>query len=661
MNELIHSESPYLLQHKAHPIHWKIWNDVNLETAIKEDKLLIISIGYSSCHWCHVMAHECFEDQMVAETMNTHFISFKIDREENPDIDAIYMNALQLMTRQGGWPLNIVALPNGYPIWGCTYLPKDQWIHQLDQLQKLYKEDKERVLEYADQLHQHLHLTNQLDFILDQQQNVSFTQLIDNWKKTFDWEYGGTDRAPKFIMPTHWGFLFEYNKTDNQFDKYIQLSLEKIALSGIQDPIEGGFYRYSVDHYWHIPHFEKMLYDQSQLISVYTQAAITYNKPVFQKTALSIYNFLINNWKSKDGGYYGSYDADSFDFNGKSVEGFYYTITKNELENLSKQNIEVLKYFYGISEEYLWEDNYFHLQNINDLYKTSQHFSISIDQVEQIIEAYHVELSNIRLKKRKPNLDTKIINSWNALLLSSFVDLFWLSPSLDLEKNIHQLFNYISTKCINEKHYIYHTDTQKEASPLLEDYAYCIHAFFKYYQITLDAHILIEAKQLLDTAIDLFYDNEQQFFLSHLRTQLHIVSQIEIEDNVIPSANSVMADNLYLAFVIFDNQYYKKIASTMIDKVTNATDSLSVYSNWYRLSLKWPNSFSYLISNDYSVETLHNLKRKSKDTNMFLIKNNDLLPISKNYKSMVFEQIQICGIDRCYVSTTNFNTLFNYK
>lgn len=272
-NQLSNSYSPYLLQHAENPVNWQPWNNENIHEALTKNKLLIISIGYAACHWCHVMEKECFENDEVATVMNASFTSFKIDREELPAVDAYYMQALQIMTKQGGWPLNIVALPNGLPVWGATYVPKEQWIDILQQLAVLFEEDPEKMYDYAEKLQNGISLANNTLEIYPKNDNVfNIEPLLENWKKSFDLEFGGYQRAPKFMMPTNINFLHQYSliNKDIFLKKYVELTLTKMAYGGLFDVLEGGFSRYSVDYKWHIPHFEKMLYDNAQLLTTYT-------------------------------------------------------------------------------------------------------------------------------------------------------------------------------------------------------------------------------------------------------------------------------------------------------------------------------------------------------------------------------------------------------
>ena len=257
MNQLISETSPYLLQHANNPVHWKAWNNDSLAQAQKNNKLIIISIGYSACHWCHVMEHESFEDSEVAETMNQHFINIKVDREERPDVDAIYMKAIQIMTGRGGWPLNVVALPDGRPVWGGTYFRKEEWISTLEKLQHLYQSSPEKMIEYAEKLQLCINSMNfsNAEISSDQLNPNCIEQLIKKWQKSFDLDFGGMARAPKFMMPNNYKFLLRYGHQEKHQDilDFVNLTLTKMAFGGLFDTVDGGFSRYSVDMKWHVP------------------------------------------------------------------------------------------------------------------------------------------------------------------------------------------------------------------------------------------------------------------------------------------------------------------------------------------------------------------------------------------------------------------------
>ena len=295
-NNLINETSPYLLQHAYNPVDWNPWNSKYLEKAKKENKLVVISVGYSACHWCHVMERESFEDTVVAKLMNEKYISIKVDREERPDVDNVYMNAVQLMTGSGGWPLNVVTLPDGRPIWGGTYFSKDQWINALDQISKLYEKDPGRLISYADQLEEGV---KSLDIIELNKSKANFNldimkEYLNNWSKKFDLEYGGLAGMPKFMMPNNLHFLLKYSyQTNNtEIQDFVNLTLKKMAFGGVYDQIGGGFSRYSVDNKWHIPHFEKMLYDNAQLVSLYSDAYKATKNELYRKVVYKTIDFV---------------------------------------------------------------------------------------------------------------------------------------------------------------------------------------------------------------------------------------------------------------------------------------------------------------------------------------------------------------------------------
>ena len=324
-NGLINESSPYLLQHAHNPVDWFAWRPEILEKARQENKLLLISIGYAACHWCHVMERECFEDEEVAQTMNFHFINIKIDREERPDVDHIYMDALQMMTGQGGWPLNIVALPDGRPFWGATFVKKEQWIRALEQLARLYREDPEKIEEYATDLARGI---RQINLVTDKtaadiMSDEDLKNLIENWSRHFDTKKGGYNRAPKFMMPGNLDFLLHYawESQEQNIDDYVNTTLTRMAYGGIFDHIGGGFARYSVDTKWHVPHFEKMLYDNALLSSVYAKAYGQSGNELYADIVHRTISFLATELMSEKGGFYSSLDADSLDDEGNLEEG----------------------------------------------------------------------------------------------------------------------------------------------------------------------------------------------------------------------------------------------------------------------------------------------------------------------------------------------------
>jgi uncharacterized protein YyaL (SSP411 family) len=364
-NNLINETSPYLLQHAHNPVNWYAWNDETLELAKKENKLLLISVGYAACHWCHVMEHESFEDSTVASIMNENFINVKVDREERPDVDQVYMNAVQLLTGRGGWPLNCVALPDGRPIWGGTYFPKENWMNALTQLADLYKNEPEKAEEYAVKLTEGIQQSGLIQ-LNEEVANFSKEELqgsIESWLPTMDLKNGGRTGAPKFPMPGNLQFLLRYAvQSDNQqIMDYVNTSLTKIAYGGIFDHVGGGFSRYSVDDHWHVPHFEKMLYDNAQMVSLYAKAYLVTKNPLYKEIVYRTTEFVEAELYKDIGAFYSSLDADSDNEDGELEEGAYYVWKKNELELILGDDFKLFASYYNVNGYGKWEEGKYHL------------------------------------------------------------------------------------------------------------------------------------------------------------------------------------------------------------------------------------------------------------------------------------------------------------
>ena len=592
MNELNLESSPYLLQHANNPVHWKAWNQKSLEKAKQKNKLIIISVGYSACHWCHVMEHESFEDFEVAKTMNDSFINIKVDREERPDVDAVYMKAVQIMTGRGGWPMNVVCLPDGRPVWGGTYFKKTDWINYLEQLQDLYLQQPEKLIDYANKLSDGLkaitvvrNVNDTVDF-----NNETLDLLVQKWQKSFDLDFGGMARAPKFMMPTNYEFLLRYGfqyKNETLLN-FVNLTLTKMAWGGLFDTVEGGFSRYSVDLKWHVPHFEKMLYDNAQLVSLYANAyKLTKNKwykNVIQKTL----SFVETNFLTPEFGFYSALDADSLNANNHLEEGAFYVWTKQELHYLLKNDFDLFSQIFNINEFGYWEnENYVLIQN-ETLEVIAKLNKIEISFLETKKKSWEKLLHSERIKRNKPKLDDKCLCSWNALMLKAYIDVY---KALQEERYLEIALknaDFISSKFLSENGNLYHNykNSTTTINGYLEDYCFVIEAFIGLYQVTLDENWLQTAKQLTDFCFDNFYDQNTQFFrFTSTKDDALITTHFEIEDNVIPASNSVMANNLVLLSVYYGNLYYEKIAQKMLHHVLPNIDYPSAFSNWLNVFL----------------------------------------------------------------------------
>jgi uncharacterized protein YyaL (SSP411 family) len=587
MNELHLETSPYLLQHANNPVNWKGWNANSLALAQKENKLIIVSIGYSACHWCHVMEHESFEDEEVAATMNAHFVSIKIDREERPDIDAVYMKAVQMMTGHGGWPMNVVTLPDGRPIWGGTYFRKNDWINSLERLQEIYTQNPETILEYAQKLHDGLQSISVISKT-ESESDFDFkvlNDLVSKWQKSFDLDFGGMARAPKFMMPTNYEFLlrFGYQTKNQPVLDFVNLTLTKMAYGGLFDTIDGGFSRYSVDMKWHVPHFEKMLYDNGQLISLYANAyKLTRNK-LYKEVIEKTLKFVEKEWLTKEGSFYSALDADSLNKENHLEEGAFYVWTKNELETLLKDDFELFSTVFNVNEFGFWEHkNYVLIQN-QSLEEIAKQQNIPLEALEQKKKDWEQTLYDKRKKRSKPRLDDKCLSSWNAIMLKGFVEAYKAIGTAHYLEIALRNANFIISKIWSPEGNLKHSYKNGKATinGFLEDYAHIIQAFISLYEVTFDEKWLQNAKQLTDYAFDNFYDEKAQFFsfTSHHDDAL-IAEHFEVEDNVIPASNSVMADALFKLGIYFENSHYEKICRQMVQNIIPAANYPSAYSNW---------------------------------------------------------------------------------
>lgn len=592
MNELHLETSPYLLQHANNPVYWKAWNTISLTEAKEKNQLIIISIGYSACHWCHVMEHESFENEAVATVMNSHFINIKVDREERPDVDAVYMKAVQIMTGHGGWPLNIVALPDGRPVWGGTYFRKEEWTETLEQLQKMYQLAPEKMIDYADKLHQGIQAIS----IVENNGNATTNQklqlesLVSKWKKSFDWEFGGLARAPKFMMPNNYQFLlrYAYQNQDAELLEFVNLTLTKMAFGGVFDTVDGGFSRYSVDLKWHIPHFEKMLYDNGQLVSLYSEAYKLTQNPLFKYTIEKTLLFVKKEWKTPEGGFYSALDADSLNDKNHLEEGAFYVWQIPQLKAIIKDDFDLFSQVFNVNSFGLWEEeNYVLIQN-ESLDTIAEINRISVNDLENKKKNWEQLLYSEREKRSKPRLDDKCLTSWNAIMLKGYVDAYKALGNQNYLDIALENANFIIKNLWSNEGHLFHNykNGKSTINGYLEDYCFVIAAFISVYEATWNEKWLQDAKQLLDYSLEHFYDEQQSFFrFTSDKDEALISVHFETEDNVIPASNSVMAKNLNQLSVYFNNPYYEKVAKQMLAILLPTIDYPSAFSNWLDLAL----------------------------------------------------------------------------
>jgi len=650
-NALIKETSPYLLQHAHNPVNWEAWSPDVLNKAKKEDKLLLISIGYAACHWCHVMEKECFEDEEVAQVMNENFINIKIDREERPDVDQIYMDAIQMISGQGGWPLNIVALPDGRPFWGATYVPKDNWIKSLEQLAELYKNDKQRVTEYATDLANGLQAINLVENNMDHEL-YSLEQLdsaVQNWTQYFDTFLGGHKRAPKFMMPNNWDFLLHYATTTNKPEimEFVDTTLTRMAYGGVYDHVGGGFSRYAVDVKWHVPHFEKMLYDNGQLTSLYAKAYAVTKNDLYKDVVAETIAFVKEELLDKSGGFYSSLDADSLGEHGNLEEGTYYVWTKEQLINLLGNDFELFQAYFNINSYGHWEgQNYVLIRDKSDE-EIANSFGIDIETLRKTIKKSLATLKNERNKRPRPRLDDKILTSWNGLMLKGLVDAYrYLENNAYLDLALKNA-EFIERELIKNDGSLYrnHKNGKSTINAFLDDYATVIDAYFSLYEVTFDEKWLKLSKNLLDYTKKHFFDDASgMFFYTSDQDQSLIRRTIEVDDNVISSSNSMMAINLYKFDKLFPSEGYGETSNQMLKNVQKDFNRRAQgFSNWLHLVL-------FQNQNFYEIAILgENYKSMGLDLAKVYVPNSILVASEKDGNLELLKNRTVPGKTLTYV------------
>jgi uncharacterized protein YyaL (SSP411 family) len=646
-NKLINESSPYLLQHAHNPVEWYPWGDEAFEKAEKENKLVLISIGYSACHWCHVMEHESFEDSLTAEMMNKNFINIKVDREERPDVDQVYMNAVQLMTGSGGWPLNCFALPDGRPVYGGTYFPKDKWQQTLTSLQGLKENDPIKLEEYAKNLTAGIQQSELITRNEDPlETKVEFlAQKVNEWSKYWDRKKGGPNRAPKFPLPNNYQFLLEYAflSGDQESMDFVSTTLDQMARGGIYDQIGGGFARYSTDELWKAPHFEKMLYDNAQLVSLYSQAFTATQNPRYKKIVQETLAFIKRELTNKNGGFYSALDADS-----EGEEGKFYVWKKEELkEALTPEEFELAKDFYNVNNKGLWEHgNYILLMDEN-----SDDMLTEDSTLGNKLELIKSKLLARRETRIRPGLDDKILTSWNMLMIEAYLDAYIALEDEQYLNVAEQQMKFIFTNLITEDEGLFHLhkDGKSSINGYLEDYAFTISALLKMYQSTFDESYISQAESLMHYTVKHFLDEESgMFWFKSNKDEQLIAKKQENSDNVIPASNSVMAHNLFILSKLTYNQEFAKTGKQMLSNILPHIEYGQSYSNWLRLYLYETYPFYEIAATGKNFRDLTIELRKTYIPNKLILgaeKKSDL-PLLEN-KFLEEETIFVCQNKTC--------------
>lgn len=594
-NRLIHSTSPYLLQHAHNPVDWQEWGTDALDQAKKEDKPILVSIGYSSCHWCHVMEKESFEDVAVAELMNAHFINIKVDREERPDVDQIYMDAVHAMGLQGGWPLNVFLTPDQKPFYGGTYFPRNGWMNLLSSIHNAYQTNRIKLNESAEAFTKTLQAKESEKYKLNgtdhQLSEEEATSLYSNLSAKFDPVDGGIKKSPKFPMPSVWQLLATYCQASADTDalQHFEFTLEKMADGGIYDHIGGGFARYSTDEEWHVPHFEKMLYDNGQLLSLFATGYQLTGKPKFKQTILETIAWAKRELLSPEGGFYAALDADS-----EGVEGKYYVWSQQEIEALAGTDASLIKAYYDVLEDGNWEGANV-LRVIQSEETICKEFNVSLEEFKYKIDAFKEKARVERNKRVRPGLDDKIIAGWNGLMLTGITMAYQATGEetiLDLAKSNAK---FIRTHLLDGA--VLRRFPNKSMEGFMEDYAAIIQSFIIYYQTTFDREFLELAHVLTKRVNQFFFDPKEGLYYFTGDTNSNLIARKqELFDNVIPASNSLMTWNLvHLGTLLYDDELLEQ-GKSMLAKVKPLVVQEPEYlSQWGLLAIELSRHFAEVV------------------------------------------------------------------
>ena len=579
-NRLINETSPYLLQHANNPVDWYPWGEEAFARAVAEDKPIFLSVGYAACHWCHVMAHESFEDEHTAQHMNENFINIKVDREERPDVDSIYMQAVQAQTGRGGWPMSVFLTPQGKPFYGGTYFPPDDrhgmpgFPRVLEAISRAYKEEREDVTKSAEQLTAHL----SSGVVAAQGQEPMTSEILSRayqgLASEFDKKDGGMGTAPKFPQPMALEFLLRYYARTGETEALamVDLTLEKMAAGGIYDQLGGGFHRYSTDPFWLVPHFEKMLYDNALLSRLYLHAYQTTGNPEHRRIVEETLDYVLREMTSPEGGFYSTQDADS-----EGEEGKYFVWTMSEVESaLGKKTAEAFNKHYDVTPIGNFEGR-------NILHVMEQPGDGDKESADTLREARD-KLLAIRQGRVAPGRDEKILTAWNGLMLRSFAEAASTLHRQDYLDAAVKNASFLLEKLRSPDGRVLRSykDGEARLKGYLEDYASLVDGLVALHEATLDLRWLGEARSLADAMIDLFWDDAESGFYDTGRDhEALIIRPRDVFDNAVPSGGSVAADVLLRLAILTGNiEYNKKATATLRGLRTVMARSPSGFGHW---------------------------------------------------------------------------------
>ena len=668
-NELHQSGSLYLRQHANNPVHWQLWSADVLAQAVKDERLLLLSIGYSSCHWCHVMEEESFEDEEVAALMNAHFTSIKIDREERPDLDARYMSAVQLMTGQGGWPLNCIALPDGTPVWGGTYFSKADWMAALSQISQMWKETPQTIQDYAQQMREGLS-----DMVLVSTSGTpgSFVasdleDVLIPWMRGWDEVNGGLTHAPKFPMPSNYSYLLQHGilSQNDRTLSFVHNTLNKMALGGIYDFVHGGFTRYATDRFWKVPHFEKMLYDNAQLIGLYAKAYRNDHQDLYAQTISQTVSWLQREMKLDSGLYAAALDADSATSENPREEGGYYTWRIDELEDLALPHFEAFKWYFDISEHSAWEGKYI-LHRTQPIKALAERLDIDEAAANESLLHWQQVLASASADRiescPKPLRDPKALTCWNALLVVGLAEAHRALPKNGYDKMATALLDtLLHTVCANGKIAHQYLHGAAEGDGFLDDYSSMGKALVEVFLLTGNEVYLEYAKQTA-TSIEKLFPLEGAFRLYTNAFDSNWQKQLEIEDNVIPSANSMWADFFHSVGLLADHTDWKTQAQRALSAIhTKVFRYGPNFSNWLEQGLIQAfDSKELVITGPGAKAAAEDLQRTYLQPGTLILWSEEPSDLA-HFKGRISTTLTyyLCSNNACQLPTTELNQLLN--
>ncbi len=658
-NDLIHETSTYLLQHAYNPVNWLAWNAKSQELARQRNLPVLISIGYSACHWCHVMERESFTNQEVADLLNANFTCIKIDREERPDLDHIYMQALQVITGQGGWPLNVFTLPDMRPFHGGTYFTRQNFIHVLNRVSEEFQQNQPKLETYAQNLQEGLIQQQKplLKFALHEPDIQLLNQGLETYEQQFDTIHGGDAGNPKFPMPPNLLFLLKWVRNNQQpsIRNHILRTLNNMGMGGIYDQIGGGFARYSTDAYWKVPHFEKMLYDNAQLLKVYAEAFSMDSNPEFKRLCTQTIEWLQREMKSEQGLFYSALDADS-----EGEEGKFYVWTKEEFSQTLGADADLGLEYYNVNEMGKWEGKYILLRDMDEEKFAAQN-GMSWNEWQVKAEAIRTNLLSTRSKRIRPNLDQKIICSWNAMTIRGLCSAYLhLNEPKFLTTAIQTFHSLKKETWQNGKNSLARMAGRSfDKHPgLLEDYAHFGLAALDLYQLTSEVEYLKMANSMTNYLLEGFYDIQNcQFFTTDKNHNDLIFRPSENFDGVMPSSSAAASELLWIGGHLNDNQNWLEISkkltmsnSPFLEKYLN---HFGAWAALYMDMCRGPLEISVLGKSapDWALT----LKRKFPESIMSWSENDADLPLLSGKYDPSQTLIYICQRNTCYAPVQSIN------